>query len=222
MALLALVLSRAIRRSVVLVAAQALALGLVVLWAGPPVLNRYVTFAASAAQVDGPGQTVFGVAQALGGPSRLTPLLSVLGAALVAAAIGAVWWRGVRPDARRLLQLAIVPLGAVLLAARAYAFEQTLWLASAWLVLRYLDEVRDQRHARVRAALCGVLGVAWLGTTLSILNGGDGVPWSALAGLGLLAVLVGEFFAWPTASVSSVVRLSRPSVGLAQRLQSGP
>jgi len=32
----------------------------------------------------------------------------------VGAAIGAVWWRGVRPNAKRLLQLALLPLGAVL------------------------------------------------------------------------------------------------------------
>jgi len=190
MPLLALVLSRAVGRAALLVGLQALAVVMVTLWAGPAVLQRYVALTRQAAGDYASGQTVFGIAQALGGPVTLTVAASAIGAALVCVLVAAVWWGGPRADSRRLLQLASLPLGAVLLAPRAYAYELTLWLASAWLILRF---VLDMRAESDRWPLVSMLGLAWLAAVLITLSSGAGVPWAALAGIALLATLAGQY-----------------------------
>lgn len=188
LALLALVLSRAIGRVVVLLGLQALAVGVVVLWSGPTVLERYVTLVQRTAGADSSGQTVFGIAQALGRPGALTSLAAVTGALLVCAAAGWMWWGGLRTDDRRLLQLASLPLGAVLVAPRAYAYELTMWLATAWLVLRF---VAQPGQLRARWPMLSLLSILWLSAVLITLSGGVGVPWAALAGVVVLVALVG-------------------------------
>jgi hypothetical protein len=122
----------------------------------------------------------------------------MLGAALVCAAVASLWWGDPRPDARHLLQLASLPVGAVLLAPRAYAYELTLWLASACLVVRFVTTERRGPHGWL---LPGLLGLTWLAATLNTLSGGAGVPWAALAGTGLLAALVWQYHAWPWANI---------------------
>jgi len=192
MPLLALVLGRAARRALLLVGLQVLALALVVVWAGPAVLERYVTLTRGAAGAYASGQTVFGIAQALGGPAVLAAAVGLLGAALVCALVARLWWGGPRAnaDARRLLQFASLPLAAVLLAPRAYAYELTLWLASAWLILRF---VAERRGAGDRWPLLSMLALSWLAAVLITLSSGQGVPWAAYAGLGLLATLAWQY-----------------------------
>jgi hypothetical protein len=95
-----------------------------------------------------------------------------------------------------------VPLVAVLLAARAFAYELTVWLAVAWLVLHYTAEVR-----RGQPLLLGLLGLSALSAALTILSGGFGVPWGALSGLLLVAALVREYHAGPPMPTAD----SRPS-----------
>jgi hypothetical protein len=196
MPLLALVLSRSVGRALLLVGLQVLALALVIVWSGPQLVQRYVTLTRSAAGESASGQTVFGVAQVVGQADLLVTACAGLGAALVAAAIISIWWGGPRDDARRLLQLASLPLASVLLAPRAYAYELTLWLATAWLVLRFGLEVRGGRH---RWLLPSLLGLTWLAAVLITLSSGAGVPWAALAGIGLLAALVRQYHAPPWA-----------------------
>jgi hypothetical protein len=192
--LLALLLSRAIGRAVLLVGLQLLALAVVVAWSGPSVLQRYVALIQQAGTDDASGQTVFGIAQALGEPGTMHSVGAFVAAALICAAIASVWWGGPHPDAAYLLQLASVPLGAVLLAPRAYAYELTLWLASAWLVLRFVGEGCPKQN---RWLLPSLLGLVWLAATLITLSSGMGVPWGALAAVGLLAAIVWEYHVWP-------------------------
>jgi hypothetical protein len=187
--LLALVLSRAVGRVVLLVGLQALAVAVVVVWSGPPVLGRYVTLVERSAAQDTAGQTVLGIDQALASPDTLTSVAAVIGALLVCALIAWLWWGGLRTDDRRLLQLASLPLGAVLLAPRAYAYELTLWLATAWLVARFVGQ---SGQLRARFLLLSLLSSVWLAAVLITLSGGAGVPWAALAGVVLLAALAGH------------------------------
>jgi hypothetical protein len=200
--LLALVLSRAVGRAALLVGLQVVALAAVVALAGPHILQRYVTLLQSAAGADASGQTVFGLVQALGQPGPPSAIAAALVAGLGWAAFASVWWGGLRPDARRLLQFASVPLAAVLLAARAYAYELTLWLASAWLLLRFIGETREQRTDWLLPSL---LVLVWLAATLTTLSNDVGVPWSALAGLGLLAAVVWHYHAWRAVTAASAV-----------------
>jgi hypothetical protein len=192
MPLLALVLSRAARRAALLVGLQLLALALVIVWVGPGVLERYVTLTRRAAGEYASGQTVFGIAQALGGPAALSAAVALFGAALVCALVASMWWGGLRADsdARRLLQFASLPLAAVLLAPRAYAYELTLWLASAWLILRYVLNLGEQHG---RWPLLSTLALSWLAAVLLTLSSGDGVPWAALSGMALLTTLVWQY-----------------------------
>ncbi|MCA1644031.1 MAG: DUF2029 domain-containing protein [Chloroflexi bacterium] len=187
--LLALVLSRATGRAVLLIGVQAAALGLVALWSGPAMLERYVALSQRAAGEYTSGQTVFGIAQALGGPSALTTAAAVVGVLLVCTAVAWLWWGGLRTDRGDLLQLAGLPLGAVLLAPRAYAYELTIWLATGWLLLRF---VFAAGRAGDGWGLLSVLSLAWLSTLLITLSSGAGPPWAALAALGLLVILVGQ------------------------------
>jgi hypothetical protein len=190
MPLLALVLTRAVGGAALVVGLQLLALALVILWAGPSVVIRYVTLTQRAAGEYASGQTVFGIAQALGTPGALTAVVSLIGATLVCTLIVSLWWNGPRADRRRLLQLASLPLGAVLLAPRAYAYELTLWLASAWLILRYVLNLGEQHG---RWPLLSTLALSWLAAVLITLSSGDGVPWAALSGMALLTTLVWQY-----------------------------
>jgi hypothetical protein len=92
--------------------------------------------------VESAGQTLLGLCQSIFGPGPIAAALAIAGSVLVELAIGMMWWRGLRADARSSLQLAAVPVAAVLAAPHALGYELTTWLASAWLLLRYAVSIR--------------------------------------------------------------------------------
>ena len=103
--------------------------------------------------------------------------------------VAALWWGGLRPDARRWLQLALLPLAAVLTAARAGPYELATWLASGWLLLRYAGE-----RPGARPVVLVALALGWWGGTLTLLFVFErGFEWGALAGLALCALVAGQY-----------------------------
>ena len=109
--------------------------------------------------------------------------------AVVFVACAYVWRAGPAGDDAILLQLAILPIAAVIAAPYALIYELTAWLGSFWLLLRYTRHrpraqhapaVADQRRADRRQSrgrpsrstfgadgaallgLCGVGFIVWL------------------------------------------------------------
>jgi Glycosyltransferase family 87 len=185
--LLALVLDRRWRYAAGLVVAQLGVSVLVVWWAGFDVLRRYVELARTSSEqtalrISPPGQTLLGLAQSVWGVGWLAALTALVASAIVVVRVASAWRGGLRPDARRYLQLALLPVAAVLIAARAGTYELTLWLASAWLFIDYAREV--PRH---RALALAVVFVGWwAGDLASIAERTTGFEWGAVAGLAAL------------------------------------
>jgi hypothetical protein len=188
--LLALVLGRRWRSAVGLVLVQTAASGAVVVWAGVDSLQRYLEIARIASEqtaqrVAPPGQTLLGLAQSLIGVGPAAVALGVVTASGVALVIGWMWWGGLRSDARRDLQLAAIPIAALLTATRAGTYELTLWLASAWLLVRYTHAVPG--HRQVALGLVFVLW--WAGDLATLAEPTTGFEWGPPAGLAALGVI---------------------------------
>jgi hypothetical protein len=111
-------------------------------------------------------------------------------AALVAAVVGSciyVWWSGPAQDDAILLQLAILPVAAVVAAPYALIYELTAWLGAFWLLLRYTHHRPRAQRALLWLA-SAVLIAANLGVAEPHTFGAD-----AAALLGLCCVW---FIAW--------------------------
>jgi glycosyl transferase family 87 len=101
------------------------------------------------------GESVLGLFQVLGSPGPLADSVYLLSALSIEALLAWLWWRGLRADPTRWLQLAALPIAAVLVAPHALAYELTTWLASAWLLLKYADARPACRPAVVGLCLTG-------------------------------------------------------------------
>jgi hypothetical protein len=196
--LLAVLMSRRFRSVAILVLTQVGVSGLVVLWAGLDSVQRYldlsrVASVATLAREYLPGQTTLGLAQSLFGVGPIATVAAVLAAALIYAAVVSVWMGGPRPDSGRYLQFAVLPLAAVITAARANTYELTLWLASGWLMLRYVQEVQRYRGVLLAAVLVG-----WWGANLAFASErGSTFEWGTLAGIVMIAAIAWQFHTWP-------------------------
>jgi hypothetical protein len=135
-----------------------------------------------------PGQTMLGLAQSLFGVGQLTVAVAVVASGLVYAVVVYMWRRGLLRDERRHLQLAALPVAAVIAAARANTYELTLWLATGWLVLRYAREAPHRRHVASIVVLIG-----WIGGNFAFLTErSTAFEWGAIAGLAILLLLAWE------------------------------
>jgi hypothetical protein len=130
-----------------------------------------------------PGQSVLGLAHWWFGPGWAANGVAVLGILGVCVLVGSMWRAGLHSDARRHLQLAVLPIAAVLTSPYAPAYDAVLWLASAWLLLTLVGEAPG-----TRPIVMLVLLVGWWGGNLAAFPAVNGIaPWGALSALVCLA-----------------------------------
>jgi hypothetical protein len=133
---------------------------------------------------------------------------NIVAAALIAAAIGValyVWRRGPAADESLYLQLALVPIVAVICAPYALIYEVTPWLVSFWLVLRY-----TQGRSVARAGFFWLVGPVWAAASVGVaapLAGGADV--AALLGLCLAGFIAWLFARHDAAHTTSTCPSSR-------------
>jgi hypothetical protein len=171
----------------------ALLSGAVLAVAGPHLVGDYrrqgaemLTQVGTGGSVESAGQTLLGLCQAVFGSGSVAVVLSIAGSVIVELAIGMMWWRGLRADARSNLQFAALPIAAVLAAPHALGYELTTWLASAWLLLRYAQTRSTAMPVVVALCLTG-----WVTGNIVILTENDiGFPWAAVQGVVTLSVIV--------------------------------
>jgi hypothetical protein len=168
-------------------------------WAGPDVLLAFVqtmrdgVSAAGAADLPA-GLSLLGLWQGWLGTGTLASVLAVSSGAGALGLQAWLWRGGLRSDARRWLQLAALPLLAVLASPHALYYEMTTWLASAWLLLQY-TEVEPDARGPVRLTLV----VGWLLSTIELLPGwNSSTHWGTVAGLVALGVISWLFRAGAT------------------------
>jgi hypothetical protein len=148
----------------------------------------------SGSSIESAGQTLLGLVQAGIGPGPVAAAIAVIGGGVVYGVVAYVWWRGPRADRRRLLQFALLPLAAVLAAPHALGYELTLWLASVWLLLRYVEQQPGMQ--RLVIGLCLSL---WVCANVVVLTENElGFPWAALQGLVMFGAVT-WLYAWETA-----------------------
>lgn len=177
-----------------LMAGLAMMLGVLAVWRmGTDGLKTYVALSGSktreALTADPaylPGPTLLHVAQSLIGPGGGANLLALALVAVAFALVVRTWRRGLATDPQaRAVQLASLPIAAVICAPYALVHELTLWLASFWLLFPVASGC-----PRLRAGLWGLSALIWLagdiGVVLPTAHGGDA---AALLGLVALAGL---------------------------------
>jgi hypothetical protein len=131
------------------------------------------------------GHSLLGLAQWLLGTGWASTGLTVLGTLGVYALVGSMWRYGLHSDARRHLQLALLPLAAVLSSPHVLAYDAVPWLASAWLLLTFAREVPAARRGVLVLLLVG-----WWGGNLAALPEVNAVaPWGAFSAMLSLAGL---------------------------------
>jgi hypothetical protein len=191
--LLALASARRWRTALLALAIPILVSAAVVIAAGPGLVQDYRAGSAAVWELvysrswyEFSGQTILGLFQFLVGPGALALGLYVAVAAVVYLAMARLWWGGVAPEPRRYLQLAALPVAAVILAPHALAYELTTWLATGWLLLRYAD-TRPSVKPFIRL-LC-VAGWA-VGNIVTLTERTLGFPWAAVVGLVALAAIM--------------------------------
>ena len=175
-------------RTLVLVCAVPVVLSVpVVLRGGWPMVTDYLQLAVSAGSgvltgegvhLDS-GSSVLGLAQWLFGPGWLSNGVTLLGTFAVYGLVASVWRGGLHTDARRHVQLALLPLAAVLGSPHVMGYEAVTWLASAWLLLSLANDV-----PLVRPSVFAVLLVGWWGGNLAALPQITGsAPWGAFSAI---------------------------------------
>lgn len=165
-------------------------------------LEPLATFAALGAEKstrvlardDTAGQTLLGLAQSVVGPGAAAATLALVASAAVLLLVGWMWRGGPRPGPAAYLQLAALPVAAVLAAPHSLAYGLAPWLTSGWLLMRY---ARDMKGALGDAAL-GLIALGWATGNLAVLTEwASGLEWGALGGLGLIAGLASLLQATP-------------------------
>ena len=142
------------------------------------------------------GESLLGVFQVLGQPGPLADSLYIVSGLAIEAVLVWLWWRGLRTDSARYLQLAALPIAAVLVAPHALVYELTTWLASAWLLLAYAE-----RRPACRPAVVGLCLVGWAAANVVTVTERElSFPYAAIVGLaalGLIAWLLGSHASAP-------------------------
>jgi hypothetical protein len=131
----------------------------------------------------GSGHSILGLAQWLLGPGWTATALAALGSVGVCLLVGSMWRTGVHADARRFLQLALLPVAAFVISPHVLAYDAVTWLASAWLVLTFAAE---RPHAR-RVVVILLFTGWWGGNLAAIPEVRDIAPWGALGAIVSLA-----------------------------------
>ena len=127
-----------------------------------------------------PGPTVLHAAQRLLGAGLAASLVTVLVDSVLLASVAWAWRCGLAPGPSRPLQLALLPLIAVLAAPYALIHELSAWPVSLGLLLQYT------RFRSAGRALVLLLGTAvWIAADLGVMepNGTRGADLAALLGL---------------------------------------
>jgi hypothetical protein len=161
--------------------------------AGPDSVSRFLEISRAAtentlARVYLPGQTMLGLSQSLLGVGQLAVVAAVVASAAVYGLVAYMWRGGLLRDERRCLQLAALPIAAVIAGARANTYELTVWLATAWLLVRYAAEAPARRGLAI-----AVVSVGWIGGNLAFLTErSTAFEWGAIAGLAILSLLAWE------------------------------
>ena len=165
----------------------------VALLAGPSLLGAYLRLATGAGSgvvaAEGThldaGHGFLGLAQWLVGPGPMASGLAMLASLGMGWLVVRVWREGLVSDARRWLQLAMLPIAATLGSPHVLGYDATLWLGSAWLALRFAAAVPQARRLIMTAVLIG-----WWGGNLAALpRVSTWAPWGALSGVACLVVL---------------------------------
>jgi hypothetical protein len=117
-------------------------------------------------------------------------------AVLVGASLGAVlfvWRHGPADDERLVLQLAIIPIVAVIAAPYALIYELAPWMVSFWLLWRYTES-----RTSARAMLLWLVAGTWISANIGVAEPrAGGADLAAAFGLGLVAFIVWQFHTSP-------------------------
>jgi hypothetical protein len=130
---------------------------------------------------------------------------------LVTVAVGSavfVWRRGPASDERLLLQLAMLPIVAVIAAPYALVYELAPWLASFWLLWRY-----TATRPTARAGLLWLAAGVWVSANVGVSEPhAGGADVAALFGLALAGFIAWLFYAHavedPSVSMATLPRRS--------------
>jgi hypothetical protein len=129
-----------------------------------------------------PGPTVLHLSQTVLGPGAAANVLAAGLVVVTALLLVVIWRRGLLAGDVRLVQLAALPIVAIVAAPYALVHELTMWLASFWLLFVY-----SATRPGVRAWLWWLTAGIWLagngGVVLPVNHGAD-----VAALLGLLAL----------------------------------
>jgi hypothetical protein len=119
------------------------------------------------------------------GVNGLAHVVAAVAIALMLGAMLYAWRGGPAADDRLLLQLAILPVAAVLVSPYALIYELTPWLVSFWLLWRY-----TALRSEARAGLLWLVALIWIAADIGVgeprVGGADVV---ALLGVCLVAYL---------------------------------
>ena len=186
----ALAAARSWRALVALVCGPALVIAAYTASVGLAWIGDYASLGASMwslvgdrTQLENAGQTLLGLTQWLLGPGAAATVIGIAASAAADLALAVLWWCGLRGDVRKDLQLAAVPVVAVIAAPHALGYDLTLWLASAWLLLRYVNE-----RPEVKPLVWALLLSGWACANVVIVTENNlGFPWAAVHGLVTLA-----------------------------------
>jgi hypothetical protein len=130
----------------------------------------------------------------------VNPTALAVAAVLVGVSFGAlvfVWRSGRADDERLLLQLAILPIVAVIASPYALIYEVAPWIVSFWLLWRF-----TQTRKPARALLLWLVTGTWMSANVGVaeprVGGADLV---AVFGLGLVAFIAWQFKRYPRPAV---------------------
>ena len=134
-----------------------------------------------------PGPTLLHAAQRFLGPNSLVDGLALSIDGLLLGAVVWAWRHGLASDAQRLLQLALLPLVAVLAAPYALIHELSCWPVSFSFLLRY-----TQGRPAERALVLLLAAAIWVAADLGVMepNGTRGADFAALLGLAAIGYIM--------------------------------
>ena len=139
--------------------------------------------AASGAGNASPGQTLIGLSQSVFGLNATGVVVGVAASVLAYCLVAWVWRRGLADGPRSAVQLAALGMVVLLAGVRAGAYDLTIWLAVAWLLIEF---GRATLWARIPVAWI-VVGL-WIAGNQAVLTiSFNSAEWGAVAGAVALA-----------------------------------